>query len=157
MKKLEPKDAGAEPQAHTILILDKFTQILPIECLSALKGRSVSRLPCLSFLRDRVLYARSQNQMDDPLSTELSSDWSDIKVDGNSAFYVLNPSGDLVKTQAEFQSALEKYVLLCVTDLITQHLLTNVIYRRSEWHGTIGRPPMEQQIQNALKQKDIYM
>jgi hypothetical protein len=29
--------------------------------------------------------------------------------------------------------------------------------RRTEWQGTIGQPPMEQEIQNALKHKDIYM
>jgi hypothetical protein len=29
--------------------------------------------------------------------------------------------------------------------------------RRTEWQGTVGQPPMEQQVQNALKQKDIYM
>jgi hypothetical protein len=83
-------------------------QLLPIECLSPLKGRSVSRLPCLSFLRDRILYARSMNQMQNQLSNDATTEWNDIKLDGNSAFYVLNPSGDLKKTQAEFQSALEK-------------------------------------------------
>lgn len=101
MKKVEPKDSASNVQSHTILILDKYTQQLPIESLSALKGRSVSRLPCLSFLRDRVLYARSINQTDD-------AGWTDINLNGDSAFYVLNPSGDLKKTQAEFQSVLEK-------------------------------------------------
>jgi len=129
VKKVEPKDSASNVQSHTILILDKYTQQLPIESLSALKGRSVSRLPCLSFLRDRVLYARSINQTDD-------AGWTDINLNGDSAFYVLNPSGDLKKTQAEFQSVLEN---------------------RRGWQGTIGRPPMEQQIQNALKQKDIYI
>ncbi|KAI8581925.1 hypothetical protein K450DRAFT_229931 [Umbelopsis ramanniana AG] len=136
VKKVDQQDFPGNSQNHTILILDKYTQLLPIECLSGLKGRSVSRLPCLSFLRDRILYARSMHQINDPLSTDTASEWSDIVLDGNSAFYVLNPSGDLKKTQAEFQSALQN---------------------RTEWQGTVGQPPMEQQIQNALKQKDIYI
>lgn len=108
VKKADQQNLGHNSQEHTILILDKYTQLLPIECLSGLKGRSVSRLPCLSFLRDRILYARSMNQINDPLLNDAASDWSNIKLDGNSVFYVLNPSGDLKKTQAEFQSALEK-------------------------------------------------
>lgn len=108
MQKVTQEEANNGQQNHTILILDKHTQFLPIESLSVLKNRSVSRLPCLSFLRDRILYARSCTQAKTSSNSEEPSGWDDIKLNGKSAFYVLNPSGDLKKTQAEFQSALEQ-------------------------------------------------
>jgi separase len=79
---------------HVILVLDKTVQMLPWESIPSLRGRSVSRLPSLSFLRDRL--------------TQLSGDESTVTADGDSLAYVLNPGGDLVSTEKKFRSMLER-------------------------------------------------
>ncbi|KAJ3405453.1 hypothetical protein CcCBS67573_g03431 [Chytriomyces confervae] len=82
------EDMQAPDRPHLILILDKKLQSLPWESLPCLRGTSVSRLPSLCFLRDRLKMARSV-------------------VRKPNGFYVLNPGKDLVKTEAEFSGFLK--------------------------------------------------
>lgn len=92
------------PNDHVILILDKHLQMFPFESTPILQPQAVSRLPCLSFLRDRILYARSygsRHAFDD--FGMVDTEWKDISVSRKNAFYVLNPSGDLIDTQKEFE------------------------------------------------------
>ena len=83
--------APPPPNQHLFLILDKELHSFPWESLPSLAGQSVSRLPSLSFLRDRLeLYKRSP--------TFLNA----ISIDSKKVFYTLNPGSDLVSTQKEF-------------------------------------------------------
>ena len=77
---------------HLILLLDKNLQSIPWESIPCLRGRSVSRVPSISFLRDRLL---DRGRGDKAVST--------CKVS-----YVLNPAGDLKSTQKEFEDTLSK-------------------------------------------------
>ena len=50
--------------SHVILILDKYIQMLPWESLPCLQNQSVSRLPSITFLRDRILLVKYRNNDD---------------------------------------------------------------------------------------------
>ena len=70
-------------QQHIFLILDKYLQELPFESMPNLRGRSVSRIPDTLWLRDQIERPKTIN--------------------GNSVFYILNPSQDLKNTEKTFQ------------------------------------------------------
>ncbi|KAA1090974.1 hypothetical protein PGT21_019603 [Puccinia graminis f. sp. tritici] len=84
----------SSPQ-HLFLILDKHLHGFPWEVLPILMGHSVSRIPSLSFLRDRL--------GDDQQRADLAP----LSVDPTRTSYILNPSGDLTSTQLKFESWLE--------------------------------------------------
>ena len=87
---------------HVILILDKNVQMLPWESLPCLRSQAVSRLPSLSFLRDRIMLTDHLNRQGN------KTGWSDYVVDQHKAFYVLNPSQNLKHTQNEFEDFVKK-------------------------------------------------
>ena len=74
---------------HLVLILDKAIQSFPWESLPILRGHSVSRVPSLSFLLDRLRMRPHFGA-----------------VDPQRAFFVLNPAGDLKNTQKTFEPLL---------------------------------------------------
>ncbi|KAF2399345.1 hypothetical protein EJ06DRAFT_495058 [Trichodelitschia bisporula] len=77
-------DAAPPPEAHhTILILDKDLHAFPWESLPSLRGLSISRLPSLAALRERIIAAAP------PTPRRGAS--------------ILNPSGDLLQTQKTLQ------------------------------------------------------
>ena len=78
-------------EGHTILVLDKALHAFPWESLPCLEGRSVSRMPSLSCLQDRL----SRSRQDDGKS-------SGIWIDPRRGAYILNPSSDLTLTQETF-------------------------------------------------------
>ncbi|KAI9473965.1 MAG: peptidase family C50-domain-containing protein [Benjaminiella poitrasii] len=120
---------GAASKEHVILILDKHLQMFPIESLPTLRAQSSSRLPCLSFLRDRILYVQAQQR-------SLTTDWQDLKVSKRSAYYVLNPGGDLRDTQRAFEPLFKSV---------------------PDWDGVIQTTPMELECRRALESYDVYM
>ncbi|KAI8376399.1 peptidase family C50-domain-containing protein [Radiomyces spectabilis] len=124
------------PNDHVILILDKYTQVFPLESLNIMRNQSVSRLPCLSFLRDRIQYVRAFTNHQVNTEGEQPEAWTDLCVDRDSAFYILNPTGDLKHTQNEFES-----------------LFNNM----KGWTGLVEKRPMEQECRHALRSKDLYM
>ncbi|WAQ82072.1 hypothetical protein PtA15_2A385 [Puccinia triticina] len=79
---------------HLFLILDKNLHGFPWEVLPILTGHSVSRIPSLSFLRDR-------------LGDEQANDLAPLSIDPTRTSYILNPSGDLTSTQLKFEGWLE--------------------------------------------------
>lgn len=104
------KEAGVDTtrrlaNEHLILIPDKHTQQFPLESLPHLRPHSVSRLPCISFLRDRILLATQKNTkpIDDAQPT-----WNEITIDASRTYYVLNPSGDLKYTQSKFENVFSR-------------------------------------------------
>ncbi|KAF5897593.1 separin, partial [Clarias magur] len=82
----------AEPQGHTLLILDKYLQKLPWENISCLKPRSVTRMPSLHTVLGHGLL-----QAADP-DCVLSRG-----VDPQQVYFVLNPDGNLPETEKRFR------------------------------------------------------
>jgi separase len=121
---------------HTFLVLDKNLQGLPWESIPILRGRNVSRIPSVDFLHDRILYAnrkrdsRTQSRYPMRLHTAV--------VDPRIGYYLLNPSGDLGRTESRFKG--------WATEM-----------EQVGWRGITGSPPSEQQFLNALQNHDLVM
>lgn len=91
--------SAAQPTGddHLFLILDKQTQLFPWEALPSIENRSISRVPSLRFIYDRLdLAIRRQSQPDH------------LTINASKAYYMLNPSGDLTATQHNFSDWLKK-------------------------------------------------
>jgi separase len=82
------KTKEVEAEEHVFLVLDKNMQPFPWENIPILRGRSVSRIPNVSFLLDRF-------DRQEPIQKKKTH-------------YFLNPSGDLVGTQGRFEPWLKK-------------------------------------------------
>lgn len=81
---------------HLVLILDRHLQMFPWESIPSLQEKSVSRLPSLSFLTDRIQMLNN-------------SSYGVLEIDHQaSTSYVLNPSGDLKHTEKEFSLFLKR-------------------------------------------------
>ncbi|CUS09257.1 unnamed protein product [Tuber aestivum] len=113
---------------HTILILDKSVHMFPWESLPCLRGHSVSRLPSLASLRDRILMMQEKS----PAQQAQPGFYAD-KTRGA---YILNPSSDLVNTQKAFEE-----------DLRTL----------KTWEGIINRPPSEEEFRRNLEEREILL
>jgi len=96
-------DSKTDDDQHVILILDKYVQMLPWESLPCLQNQSVSQLPSISFLRDRILLMKHQSH-----DNSRSSD--KYFIDPQKAFYILNPSQDLKDTQNRFEDFVKRLV-----------------------------------------------
>lgn len=133
---------------HTFLVLDRCLQGIPWESIPVLRGRSISRIPSLSFLLDRVHLAAWQKRArvnEDGHEDAGKHDHHQgrylpdrICVDPRKTYYVLNPSGDLRGTEGRFASWLKQM-------------------HKVGWDGIMGHAPSEQQLLNALSQKDLLM
>ncbi|KAJ3416866.1 hypothetical protein HDV05_008451 [Chytridiales sp. JEL 0842] len=129
---LRPKDRLNSE--HVILILGKQLQALPWESIPCLRGHSVSRLPSLSFLRDRLI---SLAELDgQPSGVSLEKVTPRLEVNADNTFYLLNPSQDLANTQKEFEG------------LVTSE---------TAWAGVIGRAPSEQEFEEGLQNSDLTL
>ncbi|KAI9726637.1 MAG: hypothetical protein M1828_001004 [Chrysothrix sp. TS-e1954] len=97
-------NSSSAPARHTILILDRPLHIFPWESLPCLQNQSVTRLPSMLELRDRVLAMRRSPEAASTSKTLSTS--HGIQVSRDSGTYILNPSGDLTKTQSRFKDSL---------------------------------------------------
>jgi separase len=79
---------------HIILIPDKKLHSIPWESLPYLRNLSISRVPSLSFLRDRLVNRSSPR----------------FYINPEKALVVLNPSSDLKNTQTAFKPVIESFV-----------------------------------------------
>ncbi|KAL0091821.1 peptidase family C50-domain-containing protein [Phycomyces blakesleeanus] len=127
------KRTGVDPlkelaDEHIILILDAYTNQFPFESMPILRSRAVSRLPSLALLRDRVTANRHLSGAEEG--------WSELGVNTSNTYYVLNPSGDLKHTQSEFE---------------------NTFQSMFGWDGLVEERPMEQELERALKTRDLFM
>ncbi|CAL1698705.1 unnamed protein product [Somion occarium] len=122
---------------HMFLILDKNLQGIPWESIPILRGRSVSRIPSLSFLLDRLALARFQRgkALDSPTSEHLDR----ILVNPRKTYFILNPSSDLKNTEGRFAPWLKE------------------MKKSVGWDGIIGRAPSEQEFVDALKREDLVI
>lgn len=120
---------------HTFLVLDKNVQGIPWESLPVLRGQSVSRIPNMDFLIDRIELAR-QRRGSGPRADDRVVDRIDVDI--KKAYYVLNPSGDLRNTQDRFADWAKGM-------------------RRAGWDGIVGKAPSEQQLVDALTRNDLVV
>jgi len=116
--------------AHTILILDKNLHMFPWESMPCLEKLSISRLPSLAALRERILAARppivAQNvQPGHYISTESG---------GTS---ILNPSGDLTHTSKTIKPHLDEM--------------------QGPWTHIADRAPTEKEFEDSLREKDLVL
>jgi separase len=128
-----PAAAKVEQDEHMFLILDKNIQGLPWESIPILRGKSISRIPSVDFLLDRVQLA---GWLTHGAGTSVVVDRA--VVDPHKGYCVLNPSGDLIRTEGRFKAWAEG--------------MENV-----GWKTVIGHAPSEQQFLDALRTKDLVM
>ena len=121
--------------AHTFLVLDKNVQDIPWESLPVLRGQSVSRIPSMDFLLDRLEFSHWRKWEDGSPQDGLVDR---AAVDPRKTYFVLNPSGDLKGTEGRFADWLKGM-------------------KSVGWDGVIGRPPSEQQFLDALTNRDLVL
>jgi separase len=120
----------AADSAHTILILDKSLHIFPWESLPCLQSLSISRLPSMAALRERLLAARpSSSTKDAPPGHYISADTGGTSI--------LNPSGDLSHTLKTLKPRLDSMP--------------------GQWTHVVNRAPSEKEFESALKDKDLAL
>lgn len=118
---------------HMFLILDKNVQGLPWESIPILRGESVSRIPDVRFLLDRLdLAGYERGGRKEGLGVDRA------RVDPRKTFYVLNPAGDLKGTEGRFDDWLKEM-------------------KGVGWKGLTSQAPSEQQFLNALQTQDLVL
>ena len=120
---------------HIFLVLDKNVQGIPWESLPVLRGKSVSRIPSMDFLIDRLEFAHWR-KWEEGSPQEGGVDRT--SVDPRKTYFVLNPSGDLKSTEGRFNDWLQSM-------------------KPAGWDGVVGRAPSEQQVLDALANRDLLM
>lgn len=126
--------ASQNDNEHVFLVLDKNIQGLPWESIPMLRGRSVSRIPSVDFLIDRLEYAEMRKRR----RPGLKQNFAGATVDPRKGYFILNPSGDLRRTEERFKE--------WATGM-----------KKAGWDGVVGRPVSEQQFENALRQSDLVV
>lgn len=92
LEQLRNTPALLQDPKHLFLILDKQTQAFPWESLPVLEGLSISRIPSIAFLHDRIDLAKERRHSPERFTSQAKK-----------ATFVLNAGGDLHKTQEEFE------------------------------------------------------
>lgn len=118
---------GKQAPNHTVLVLDKALHLFPWESLPCLQGFPVCRVPSLECLRDRVLQFRNER---------ITKGGQGLRLNRNKGTYILNPTGDLQTTQGLFEKDLS---------------------RLDSWTGIVNRPPTEEEFQDGLESKDLFL
>lgn len=121
---IKSKASPDTPRHPVILILDKAVQALPWESTPILLKNSVSRVPSLNYLRAQLL---QYHYVAENVYTQ--------HVDTSKTYFVLNPTNDIPRTQAQFQS----------------------IFAGLGWQGVTGMPPSKEEFQAALTDKDLII
>lgn len=137
LSRRKPQQDRASQTEHTFLVLDKNLQGLPWESIPILRGRSVSRIPSVDFLHDRLLFAKWKRESSGEDAAASSSE-EGAAIDPRKGYFILNPSGDLGRTEDRFKS--------WTSDM-----------KKAGWDGITGRPPSEQQFLNALRTQDLVV
>jgi separase len=114
---------------HTILILDNNLHAFPWESLPYLEQLSISRLPSLAALRERLLAAR-------PSETQHVAPGHYISA-GTGGTSLLNPSGDLAHTSKTIKPRLDEL--------------------SGPWNHIANRAPSEKEFEDSLREKDLVL
>ncbi|XP_076437018.1 uncharacterized protein LOC143276416 [Babylonia areolata] len=117
-----------------ILILDKHLSNFPLEQLSVMRSQAVTRVPSLPLLH---LLLRQHNVTGGGPRSAAGKDGTLMErgVDPTSVFYMMNPDGDLIKSQ---------------------QFLEPFFNSNKKWKGMAGCVPTKEQFQEALTQYDIF-
>ncbi|KAG5644204.1 hypothetical protein DXG03_008867 [Asterophora parasitica] len=135
VQKLSRRKIPKARDEHLFLVLDKNLQGMPWESIPTLRGRSVSRIPSVDFLLDRVLFSKWKRE------GQGAHDAAPLKgavINPRKGFYILNPSGDLGRTEERFMGWVGEM-------------------KKAGWDGITGRAPSEQQFLNALRDQDLVV
>ncbi|XP_037451889.1 separase-like isoform X2 [Triticum dicoccoides] len=121
----------AEPVERTpvILVLDTDVQMLPWENLPVLRNQEMYRMPSVRSIF--LALTRSTNHQKD--ASVIDPPFPVI--DPFNAFYLLNPGGDLISTQEEFDQ----------------------LFRNYEWKGNAGDAPTAEELVLALRNHDLFL
>ncbi|KAK6001461.1 hypothetical protein QM012_002792 [Aureobasidium pullulans] len=128
----EAANSNGSDQNHLILILDRKLHGFPWESLPCLQNVSVSRVGSMLTLRERILAMR--RQMKDNAEERYF-------VNKQSGKFILNPSGDLSRTQTTMSPLL---------DSLSKS-------SGSSWQSTINKAPSEKDFATALSDKSILL
>ncbi|KAI9438648.1 peptidase family C50-domain-containing protein [Lactarius indigo] len=127
--------ASLQEDEHVFLVLNRSLQEIPWESLPILRGRSISRIPNIDFLVDRLEFSRRRNQSTGQDSGQYGGH---TRLDLSSTYYILNPSGDLESTERRFSPWLRSM-------------------QGVGWDGIIGRTPSEQEFTHALAKNELLI
>jgi separase len=125
----------SQEDEHVFLVLNRCVQEIPWESLPILRGRSISRIPNVDFLIDRLELAQRRRQSGSRNAEHFNGH---ARLDSSSTYYILNPSGDLEGTERRFSPWLKSMQAV-------------------GWDGIIGRAPSEQEFSNALLKNELVM
>lgn len=123
----EQKPPVTTSPPHLFLVLDKGLHSFPWESLPSLAGTSISRLPALDFLKDRLDSRKHDSEQD--------SLYPGLCIDKKKTFYVLDPGNDLKHTQKEFHSLMQN----------------------AGWSGITARAPMEEEMRRGLGSAELFL
>ncbi|KAH0011416.1 hypothetical protein KCU78_g10029, partial [Aureobasidium melanogenum] len=128
----EAANVNETDQNHLILILDRRLHGFPWESLPCLQNVSVSRVGSMLTLRERILTMRREMK-----------DCTEEKyfVNKQSGSFILNPSGDLSRTQTTMSPLLDS-------------LATS---SGSSWLSTINKAPAEKDFATALSDRSMLL
>ena len=116
-----------------ILLVDAALVKLPWESMPLLRAVPTSRLPCAAFLDGCSAAAARMGGGGAVVGGDGAGPGG---VRSSEAFYVLNPAGDLKKTQGAFEAD-----------------FTSV----ATWEGVVGTAPTPEAVERALSSKDLYI
>ncbi|KAK8226839.1 peptidase family C50-domain-containing protein [Phyllosticta capitalensis] len=124
---------------HTILILDKNLHGFPWESLPSLQPLSISRLPSMSALRERLVAVKeaaagNQSNSQNMAINETGHHLNCSSLNGTS---ILNPGGDLKHTQATLSPFVQEMP--------------------GSWLNLIGRTPDEKVFESSIAEKDLLL
>ncbi|KAK8161491.1 peptidase family C50-domain-containing protein [Phyllosticta citrichinensis] len=119
---------------HTILILDKNLHGFPWESLPSLQPLSISRLPSMSALRERLLVVQADAGNETRSMDEVGHHLRCSSLSGTS---ILNPGGDLKHTQ--------------------QTLAPHVNDMPGSWLNLINLTPDEKVFESSITEKDLLL
>ena len=111
----------SQDEGHLILVLDQNLHMFPWESMPCLQGHSVSRVTSLVDIRERILMMRAQQDGSLPIFG--------MRAGPKCGTTILNPGGDLRKTQSQFEKPLASL---------------------EGWTHITGREPSESEFENAL-------
>lgn len=124
------KSPPSSSTEHIFLILDKTVQSFPWESIPTLQQKSISRIPSIAFLRDRIDLAA--------FTSAEKKEKGEMVIDSRKTSFVINAEGDLKKTELAFTPWLERM-------------------KAVGWTGITGRAPMEEEVKSALVNKDLFL
>ncbi|KAJ1914498.1 separin protein [Tieghemiomyces parasiticus] len=170
----ELPDTAQQPAPHVVLVVDKYAQSLPWESIPCLRHRSVSRVPSVHFLRDRLAWMRHRAELTVNPTDAIAEALTELTITAKPATrrgrkprstpLALADDNAAAAAIATNQSRLRVrrsrvyYVLNPGRDLLnTQREFEPALRAQSSWDGAIGRAPLDKECEQALQTRDIYI